>query len=129
MSATEIYPASLIKRHRATKAEVERRRECLYEIVEAIKPMTVRQCFYQASVHGKERASADSRAGGHDAAEYIMSAAPIIARVIESHPAMAGAERPLVIDLDRKGSELACLACRLALERIGRDMLKKRLRS
>src|SRR5882762_4657983 len=51
MSATAgIYPASLIKRHRATKAEVERRRERLYEIVEAMKPMTVRQVFYQATV-------------------------------------------------------------------------------
>jgi hypothetical protein len=52
MSVEEIYAASPIKRHRATKAEVERRRERLYEIVEAMKPMTVRQVFYQASVRG-----------------------------------------------------------------------------
>jgi len=37
---------------RATKAEVEIRREALYEIVAAQQPMTVRQVFYQATVHG-----------------------------------------------------------------------------
>jgi hypothetical protein len=52
MSAAEVYEASPIKRHRATKAEVEDRRERLYEIVEAMKPMTVRQAFYQATVRG-----------------------------------------------------------------------------
>src|SRR4051794_9779057 len=46
------YPATLIKRHRATKIEVEQRRERLFEIVEAMKPMTVRQVFYQATVRG-----------------------------------------------------------------------------
>src|SRR5215813_3850311 len=50
MSVAELYAASPIKRHRATKAEVERRREALYDIVEAMKPMTVRQVFYQATV-------------------------------------------------------------------------------
>jgi hypothetical protein len=52
MSAPEIYQASPIKRHRATKAEVGDRREKLYEIIEAMRPMTVRQVFYQASVRG-----------------------------------------------------------------------------
>jgi hypothetical protein len=51
MSA-ESYGPSHIKRKRATKAEVERRRERLFEIVEAMKPMTVRQVFYQATVRG-----------------------------------------------------------------------------
>jgi hypothetical protein len=46
----EVNPASHIKRHRSTKAEVERRRARLFEIVEAMKPMTVRQVFYQATV-------------------------------------------------------------------------------
>jgi hypothetical protein len=46
------YQASRIKRHRSTKAEVEQRRQELYDIVEAGKPMTVRQVFYQATVHG-----------------------------------------------------------------------------
>jgi hypothetical protein len=45
-----VYPASPIKRHRSTKAEVERRRERLCEIVEAMRPMTVRQVFYQATL-------------------------------------------------------------------------------
>jgi hypothetical protein len=44
------YQASPIKRLRATKVEVEHRREQLFEIVEAMKPMTVRQVFYQATV-------------------------------------------------------------------------------
>jgi hypothetical protein len=53
MSAVSpIYPTSQIKRHRATKAEVEQRRIALYYIIEAMKPMTVRQVFYQASVKG-----------------------------------------------------------------------------
>jgi hypothetical protein len=47
---TATYQASPIKRPRATKAEVERRRERLFEIIEAMKPMTVRQVFYQATV-------------------------------------------------------------------------------
>jgi hypothetical protein len=41
------YGASPIKRHRATKVEIERRRESLFEIVEAMKPIPVRQVFYQ----------------------------------------------------------------------------------
>jgi hypothetical protein len=52
MSVAKVYETSPIKRHRATKAEVERRRESLYEIVSAMRPMTVRQAFYQASVRG-----------------------------------------------------------------------------
>jgi hypothetical protein len=48
----EIYPSSPIKRRRATKDEVQLRRDSLFEIVEAMKPMTVRQVFYQASVRG-----------------------------------------------------------------------------
>src|SRR6516165_8611136 len=41
-----------IKRHRSTKAEVEARREALLDIIDDGKPMTVRQVFYQATVHG-----------------------------------------------------------------------------
>lgn len=44
--------ASPIRRTRATKAEVEQRRENLRDIVAAMKPMTVRQVFYQATVRG-----------------------------------------------------------------------------
>src|SRR5215475_22986 len=48
------YQASQIKprRHRATKAEVETRREALLDIIDDGKPMTVRQVFYQATVRG-----------------------------------------------------------------------------
>jgi len=49
---TVVYQASHIKRVRATKAEVGQRREKIFEIVEAMKPMTVRQVFYQATVRG-----------------------------------------------------------------------------
>jgi hypothetical protein len=52
VSAAEIYLASPIKRHRATKAEVEQRRQDLYDLIEAMRPMTVRQVFYQATVRG-----------------------------------------------------------------------------
>ncbi len=52
MTATEIYQASSIKRIRATKAEVDARRQALLSIVVAGRPMTVRQVFYQATVRG-----------------------------------------------------------------------------
>ena len=43
---------SPIRRTRATKAEVEARREALLDIIESGRPMTVRQMFYQATVRG-----------------------------------------------------------------------------
>jgi hypothetical protein len=46
------YEASLIKRERATKREMEERAEALIEIVDRSKPCTVRQVFYQATVRG-----------------------------------------------------------------------------
>ncbi len=46
------YEASHIKRLRSTKVEVQQRRDKLVEIVAAMKPMTVRQVFYQATVQG-----------------------------------------------------------------------------
>jgi hypothetical protein len=49
---TALYQASPIKRHRSTKAEVERRRNSLWDIVSEMQPMTVRQVFYQATVRG-----------------------------------------------------------------------------
>lgn len=39
-------------RQRSTKAEVERRRAAVFDIVKTGKPMTVRQVFYQASIAG-----------------------------------------------------------------------------
>lgn len=51
MSDLEIYPPRVIK-SRSTKAEVEARRAGLYVVVEAGRPMTVRQVFYQATVRG-----------------------------------------------------------------------------
>jgi hypothetical protein len=48
----ETYEASHIKRRRATKAEVWRRRDGILKIVSEMTPMTVRQVFYQASVRG-----------------------------------------------------------------------------
>lgn len=50
MRTVGAYQASHIKRHRSTKAEVTARRDALFEIVSAMKPMTVRQVFYQATV-------------------------------------------------------------------------------
>jgi hypothetical protein len=47
-----IYETSPIKRRRSTKAAVEERREALLDIIDAGKPMTVRQVFYQATVRG-----------------------------------------------------------------------------
>jgi hypothetical protein len=45
-----IYPASRIERQRATKGEIELRRDSLIDIIAQMKPMTVRQVFYQATV-------------------------------------------------------------------------------
>lgn len=47
-----VYVASPIKRQRATKAEMLDRRAALLNIVAEGRPMTVRQVFYQATVHG-----------------------------------------------------------------------------
>ena len=47
-----VNEASLIKRRRATKAEMEARAEALIDIVLEISPCTVRQVFYQATVRG-----------------------------------------------------------------------------
>ena len=46
------YQTSPIKRHRATRAELEQRRDALFDIVANMRPMTVRQVFYQATVRG-----------------------------------------------------------------------------
>lgn len=46
-----IYGTSPIKRLRATKAQVDARWTALHQIVEQQRPMTVRQVFYQATVH------------------------------------------------------------------------------
>jgi len=48
----DLYEARQIKRRRSTKAEVETRRAALIEIIDDGRPMTVRQVFYQATVHG-----------------------------------------------------------------------------
>lgn len=45
-----VYQTSRIKRRRATKTEVEARRRALFHIIASMKPMTVRQVFYQATV-------------------------------------------------------------------------------
>ena len=47
-----VYQASSIKRRRATKAEMVERFDALFAIIERQRPMTVRQCFYQATVSG-----------------------------------------------------------------------------
>src|SRR5262245_50796915 len=52
MTAAPVYQARPVKRARATKAEVAARREALLDIIEAGRPMTVRQVFYQATVRG-----------------------------------------------------------------------------
>jgi hypothetical protein len=51
MARKPVYRASQIKRVRATQVEIFERRNALLRIVEEIKPATVRQVFYQATVH------------------------------------------------------------------------------
>lgn len=47
-----VYAASPVKRARATKAEMEYRRDRLHSIVEGDQPMTVRHAYYRAVVAG-----------------------------------------------------------------------------
>jgi hypothetical protein len=51
MSAA-VYPASQIKRSRATQAEMEERAQFLIAYAREYNPVTVRQLYYQAEVHG-----------------------------------------------------------------------------
>jgi hypothetical protein len=46
-----VYEPRPIKRLRSTRDQVTERRRAIYEIVKAQRPMTVRQVFYQATVH------------------------------------------------------------------------------
>jgi hypothetical protein len=50
--ASQVYAPRSIKRSRSTAAEVRARRDALLAIVAAMAPMTVRQCYYQATVRG-----------------------------------------------------------------------------
>jgi hypothetical protein len=50
MTDISTYEANPIKRFRSTKAQVGARREALLDIVSEMRPMTVRQVFYQATV-------------------------------------------------------------------------------
>src|SRR5262245_26427158 len=76
----ELYQASPIKRARATKAEVEARREALLDIIEAGRPMTVRQVFYQATVRrgdasrlrASQTASSVARSGRASASQFVL---------------------------------------------------------
>lgn len=64
------YVASPIKRSRATRLEMETRREALMAIVAEQRPMTVRQVFYAATVRGLiEKAESGYRKVQTDLAE------------------------------------------------------------
>lgn len=52
IASSASYEARHIKRARASAEDMEARRAALLEIVAAMRPMTVRQAFYQASVRG-----------------------------------------------------------------------------
>jgi hypothetical protein len=52
LPATTVYAPRSIKRHRATQVQMAERREAILAIVAEGRPMTVRQVFYQATVHG-----------------------------------------------------------------------------
>jgi hypothetical protein len=51
MPAIAVYEACPVKRVRSTKAQVGDRRAALYDIIAEQYPMSVRQVFYQATVH------------------------------------------------------------------------------
>ncbi len=56
-----VYPASPIKRRRATKAEMEERAEFLIDYAEEHGPITVRGLYYQAEVHGVPGVTKDDK--------------------------------------------------------------------
>ena len=60
------YPASRIKRKRATKAEVENRRRELFDIVQEMHPMSVRGVYDQATV----RSLVEKTEGGYDKVQH-----------------------------------------------------------
>jgi hypothetical protein len=63
---SSVYPASRIKRRRATKAEVENRRRELFDIVQEMYPMSVRGVYYQATV----RSLVEKTEGGYDKVQH-----------------------------------------------------------
>ena len=63
---TGVYPASRIKRNRATNAEVENRRRELFDIVQEMYPMSVRGVYYQATV----RSLVEKTEGGYDKVQH-----------------------------------------------------------
>lgn len=52
MTSVDAYPASQIRRRRASPAEMEERAEFLIAYAAKHGPVTVRQLYYQAEVHG-----------------------------------------------------------------------------
>jgi hypothetical protein len=74
------YEANPIRRTRATKAEVEARREALLDIIAAGRPMSVRQVFYQATVRvddasrlrASQAASSVARSGRASASQFVL---------------------------------------------------------
>ena len=63
---TGVYPASSIKRKRATKAEVGNRRRELFDIVQEMYPMSVRGADHQATV----RSLVEKTEGGYDKVQH-----------------------------------------------------------
>jgi hypothetical protein len=80
MTASSVYRASPIRRVRATKAEIKARREALLDIIDAGRPMTVRQVFYQATVRrddasrlrASQAASSLARSGRASASQFVL---------------------------------------------------------
>lgn len=52
LSDSELYAACRTNGSRATKVEMAARREAVMRITESVQPCSVRQVFYQATVHG-----------------------------------------------------------------------------
>jgi hypothetical protein len=50
--AFQVYPTSLTKRSRRSKAQMDALRDALHDILEADHPMTVRQLFYRMVSRG-----------------------------------------------------------------------------
>jgi hypothetical protein len=77
----ELYQA---RRTRATKAEVEARGAALLDIIEAGRPMTVQQVFYQATVRG----FVEKAESGYD---KVQTDLPIARSVLPFFTSMPGA--------------------------------------
>ena len=114
-SDAAVYEAYPIKRHRSTKREVWQRRLHLYGIVHKMRPMTVRQVFYQATVH-----EIVEKTGGTKHLALIgirRRGVPIAQRIAQAMRGIDGVEVPVgILDITLYRDDLSKVAPQAVLQ-------------